>query len=204
MIASKKQLAVRLSRLQSFETPSLRLEQYPTDSEIAAEIIWFASQIGDIEGKVVADLGCGTGILGIAAMFFKPKKIYFVDIDRFALKKLQSNLELFELGVPYEIINSDIASFNTEVDLVLQNPPFGTKTEHADKQFLEKAFSISSNIYSFHKTTSDTFIKKISEDFGFSVNHFFRFDFPIKQTQSFHKRKIHRIDVGCWHLEKDF
>ncbi len=91
MITSKKQLAVALSRLQNFEKPSFKLEQYPTDSEIAAEIIWFADLNNDIRNKIIADLGCGTGILGIAATFFNPEMVYFVDVDQRTLKNLNNN-----------------------------------------------------------------------------------------------------------------
>jgi putative methylase len=198
---SKKQLAVYLSRLQNFENPSFRLEQYPTDSEIAAEVIWYAEQLGDIQGKKIADLGCGTGVLGIGALIFEPEKVFFVDIDERALKKLKNNLQLMELD-NYEIFNSNIKDFNKKVDIVIQNPPFGTKNEHADKLFLEKAFAISDVIYSFHKLTSEKFIEAISKDHNFKITHFFKFNFPLKKTMKFHKKSIQRIDVGCWRLEK--
>lgn len=201
MVNSKKQLAIALSKLLVFDKPSIRLEQYPTDSEVAAEVIWWANQYGDIQGKVMADLGCGTGILGIGCMFFDPKEVYFVDTDEKPLKRLKENLILFERK-NFEIHNLDVNEFNQEVDVIFQNPPFGVKSEHADKVFLEKAFKISKVIYSFHKTTSENFIKKISSDFRFKITHFFKFNFPLKQTQSYHTRKVHRIDVGCWRMEK--
>jgi len=199
---SQKQLAVTLSRLASFEKPSLRLEQYPTDSEVAAEIIWWAQQTGDISGKTIADFGCGTGILGIGCLFFEPKKVSFVDIDPYALKRLDENLKLNEFD-NYEILNLPVEKFEEKVDVVIQNPPFGTRTEHADKLFLEKAFVTAEVIYSLHKTTSQKFIEQISKDNGFKITNYFKFDFPLKQSHSFHSRKIHRIDVGCWRMQKN-
>ena len=198
---SKKQLAVTLSRLQSFEKPSIRLEQYATDSEIAAEIIWHAQLAGDIYKKTIADLGCGTGILGIGTMFFQPEKVFFVDVDERTLKKLENNLKLSELK-NYEIICSDVSKFNEKVDVVFQNPPFGTKNEHADKIFLEKAFQIADVIYSFHKLSTKKFVEAIAKDHNFNITHFFKFDFPLKQTQFYHTRKIHKIEVGCWRFER--
>ena len=44
---SKSQLAILLSRLASFTKPDVKSEQYPTDSEIAAEILWQAALQGD-------------------------------------------------------------------------------------------------------------------------------------------------------------
>ena len=202
MFNSKKQLAVALSRLSSFEKPSLKLEQYPTDSEVAAEVIWWANQQGDIENKTIADFGCGTGILGIGCTGFNPKHMYFVDIDEKPLKRLKENLLLMDKTKGYEIRNQDINQFDEKVDLIIQNPPFGTKSVHADKVFLERAFKLANVIYSFHKTTSKNFIQKISTDNGFKVTHFFQFNFPIKQTQNFHKKKIHKVEVGCWRMVK--
>ena len=198
---SKKQLAVALSRLQSFEKPSFKLEQYPTDSEIAAEVLWFASQYGDLDNKEIADLGCGTGILGIGALMLESKSLNFVDIDERALRKLKQNLQLMEFK-NYEIFNLNVEAFNKKVDVVIQNPPFGVKSEHADKVFLKKAFKISNVIYSFHKTTSEKFIDAISKDNGFKITHFFKFDFPLKQTMDFHKKRIQKSEVGCWRMEK--
>ncbi|MEM4397769.1 MAG: METTL5 family protein [Candidatus Woesearchaeota archaeon] len=200
-IVSKKQLAVLLSRLKAFEKPSFRLEQYSTDSEIAAEVIWNAYQLGDLDNKVIADLGCGTGILGIGCLFMKPKKVYFVDIDERQLKNLDNNLKLMALK-NYEIVLTDVNKFNQKVDLVIQNPPFGTKKEHADKIFLEKAFQISNVIYSFHKIESKRFIEAISKDHNFLITNYFEFDFPLKNTMDFHEKKVKKIKVGCWRFEK--
>ena len=85
-IASKSGLAVVLSRLSVFQRPKVRVEQYPTDSEIAAEVLWSAFMKGDIDKMCIADLGCGTGILGIGALLLGAKKVYFLDIDQNALE----------------------------------------------------------------------------------------------------------------------
>ena len=78
---TKTQLAVELSRLKTFQKPKMYLEQYPTDSEIAADMLWSADMQGDIEGKVIADLGAGTGILGIGALILGAKGITCSLID---------------------------------------------------------------------------------------------------------------------------
>ena len=76
-IRSKSSLAVLLSKLKGFETEKVseKLEQYQTDPEIAAEILWFAGFNNDISRKVIVDLGCGTGILGIGALVMGAKKV---------------------------------------------------------------------------------------------------------------------------------
>ena len=209
-INSKSKLAILISRLKGFEIGKVRtdLEQYQTDSEIAAEIAWFAGYNKDISGKVIVDLGCGTGILGISALVIGAKKVYFVDIDKNAVETVKSNLKYVEqqLGIKIfgksEFIVEDAMKFKKKVDVVLQNPPFGVKVKHADKVFLEQAVELAPVIYSFHKIESGRFIDDFIKKKEFRITHFWSFDFPLKMTMSYHSRKIHRIKVGCWRLEK--
>ena len=206
MKLSKSGLAIELSKLKVFETPKVRLEQYPTDSEIAGEVLWLAYMRGDIEGKEIADLGCGTGILGLGTMILGAKCVHFIDVDSGALSITKTNYKKVRndcnIEGKSEFINSNINEFKHNVDTVVQNPPFGTKDKHADKVFLEKAFSIAKVIYSIHKIESAKFIERISADNGFKLTDILEFDFPLKNTLEHHKKKIHRIKVGCWRLEK--
>lgn len=203
---SKKSLAVFLSKLRVFENPDMRLEQYATDSDIAAEIIWAAYMNQDVEDKVIVDFGCGTGILGIGALLMAAKKVYFVDIDPKAIELLRSNLkflnERVEGELDYEIINTAIESFDKKVDVVIQNPPFGTKVEHSDRVFLTKAFATADKIYSFHKSTTASFVDAISKDNHFKITAEYKLKFPLKNTMKFHKQKVERIDVTCFRIEK--
>lgn len=199
---SKSSLAVTLSKLRVFSSPSPKLEQYPTDSEIAAEMLWYASMNKDIQGKIIADLGCGTGILGIGAIMLGAKKVFFVDTDIKALDILKKNLEDSDISKDYTILKSDVKQFNQKVDVVLQNPPFGTREEHADREFLETAAKISDIIYTFHKTTTQKFVEVFAEDAGLKVTGRWDFAFPLKQTLKQHKQKIRRIAVSCFRLER--
>jgi rRNA N6-adenosine-methyltransferase METTL5 len=61
-----QQLVAALQGVEAFRSPDFRLEQYSTGVEVAAHSLFeIQSHFGDIEGKLVADVGCGTGILGI-------------------------------------------------------------------------------------------------------------------------------------------
>jgi len=202
MAYSKSSLAITLSRLQVFIDPKVNLEQYPTDSEVAAEVLWSASMNGDIEGKVIADLGCGTGILGIGAILLGAERVLFVDTDDSALALLKKNLESLDIDSGFDILHSDISDFKESVDVVLENPPFGTRERHIDKLFLEKAASISKVIYSFHKTSTASFVYAFAKDNNLKITNKFDFSFPLKATQSFHKKRIERIEVSCFRLER--
>jgi len=62
-----KQLEMILQRVGGFPRPQAALEQYQTPAPLAARLLYHALMKGDIEGKQVCDLGCGTGILAIGA-----------------------------------------------------------------------------------------------------------------------------------------
>ncbi|MFA6887909.1 MAG: METTL5 family protein [Candidatus Woesearchaeota archaeon] len=199
---TKKQLAIQLSKLKRFENPKIQLEQYTTDSEIAGTVLWDAMMKGDIADKTIADLGAGTGILGIGALLIGAKHVYFVEKDNDAIKILKENLALIEDTRTYTIIHKEINEFDTQVDTVLQNPPFGTQQVHADKPFLEKAFSIAKAVYSFHKTTTDSFVRAIASDFKFKIAETYAFLFPLRNTYSHHTKKVEKIEVVCYKLVK--
>ena len=199
---SKSGLAIELSGLETFTSPKAKLEQYPTDSEIAADIIWQAYMLGDIKGKTIADLGCGTGILGIGALLLGAKKVFFVDTDTAALAVLGNNLNKEGIKKGFSIINSDISDFKERADIVLQNPPFGTREKHIDRSFLEKAFSLADIVYSFHKTSTEDFVTKFAADSKFNITAKWGFAFPLKQTLGHHTKRIQRIEVTCFRLER--
>ena len=208
-ISTKKQLAIILSQLKGFEKPKIRLEQYSTEADIAAEIIWFAFYRREIKGKVIADLGCGTGTLGLSTLLMGAKKVYFVDIDEKAIDIAKENLKFLEekLGVKLSkkavFVVNDVKDFDEKVEVVMQNPPFGIKGErHKDREFLEKAFDIAEVVYSFHKAESKQFIAKFSGDKGWKVTDYWKFNWPLKQTMKYHEKRIQYIPVGCWRLVK--
>jgi putative methylase len=135
------------------------------------------------------------------------KKVYFIDIDDKVIKIAKNNLKFAEKELRIkldkaEFIVEDVRKFNKKADVILQNPPFGVKVKHADKAFLEKAVEIAPVIYSFHKLESSRFIDKFTKQKGFKMSHFWTFDWPLKMTMKFHAKRIHRVKVGCWRLEK--
>jgi putative methylase len=204
-VRSKGSLGVALSSLKGFSEPKVRVEQYSTDSEIAAEVLWTAYLGGDI-GKVSVDLGCGTGIMGVGLLLLGAKKVYFVDSDEKVIEIAKTNLKKVksEFSTVGEAIFKcvDVLDFDQKADLVVQNPPFGVKVRHMDRIFLEKAFETSDVIYSFHKSEGKKFILDLSTRKGFNVTNIWDFDFPLKNTYGYHTRKIKRIKVSCFRFEK--
>ena len=205
MIKSKQNLEIELSKLAGFEEPSFMLEQYATPANIAAEWVWNMAMKGEAAGKVVLDAACGPGIIGIGLLLMGAKKIYFVDKDEKIMNICIDNYNAlcneYELGNA-EFILHDISLFDVEVDIVVQNPPFGTKESHLDKKFLVKAFSVSKVVYSMHKYSTKKFVEAICKDFSFKITELWRYDFPIKAAFKFHTKPVRFIDVGLWRMEK--
>ncbi len=206
MVRSKKDLAVYLSKLKSFEKPSIQLEQYATPSDIAAEWAWNMALKGEVANKIILDAACGPGIIGMALLVMGAKKIYFLDKDKEAMQLCIDNYnkikEEYEVGEA-EFIIEDISLFDGIVDLVVQNPPFGTKVKHIDKIFLEKAFQVTNIVYSMHKWSTKGFVEAISKDHSFKITDAWRYEFPIKKTFAHHKKKVEYVDVGLWRMEKN-
>lgn len=205
-IRSKKDLELALSQLKGFNEPSWELEQYATPADIAADWLWQAALKKEIGNKIILDAACGPGILGIGALLMGAKKVFFVDKSQEALSLGQENYRQtksqYEIGEA-EFVLSDIRLFDEEVDVVLENPPFGTKEKHEDKAFLEKAFEVSKIVWSMHKLVTKPFVEAISENKGFKITDFYQYSFPIKAVFKFHEKPVKIIEVGLWRMEKE-
>lgn len=209
-ISSKSSLAVVLSKLKGFEKPKVREEQYTTEPEIAAELLWNMHMRGELDGKTIADLGSGTGFLGLGALLMGAKRVILVEKDKEAVKTAKQNLEFlksqgFELGesVFKEMDVEEFSEIGGRADFVVENPPFGTRQEHIDKAFLKAAFAIADTVLSFHKTSTEKFVIAFAKDNGFRAAEKLDFKFPLHATQDYHTRKLHRIDVTLYRLEKE-
>lgn len=70
-------------------------------------------------GRSVIDVGCGSGILGIAAAITGAKSVYMCDIDPQAVKAARNNAELN--GVDCEIEQADLLATSRRAELILAN-----------------------------------------------------------------------------------
>ncbi|KAH9300809.1 hypothetical protein KI387_012392, partial [Taxus chinensis] len=139
------------------------LEQYPTGPHIASRMVYMAENtFGDIMGKIVVDLGCGCGTLGVAAMLMGAEHVIGVEMDSDALEIASSNASELETGMDF--IKCDVGKLTwtgPTVDTVIMNPPFGTRKKGADLDFLSTALKVSTGaVYSLHKTSAREHIKR--------------------------------------------
>ena len=74
----------------------------------------------DLEGKTVIDFGCGSGILGIAALKLGAKEVIGIDIDPQALLASQDNANRNEVGDRISLYLPDNQP-SLQADVVLAN-----------------------------------------------------------------------------------
>ena len=98
-----------LSTVAPFERPKQWLEQSPTTPPLAAGILSRARERGDVEGKVICDLGCGCGMLTVAAILCDAGVVLGVDVDEDALETCKTNLESFDPAMEAELARADVA-----------------------------------------------------------------------------------------------
>jgi len=201
----KKHLAKILSSLERFKDPKIELEQYETPGDVAAEMIWIADMKGKIRDKVIADLGCGTGILAIGCALLGAEKIYAVDVDGDAIEIARRNAVKMGCNDYIEFLKMDVSDFDINVDTVVMNPPFGCQSRNADRPFLNKGFEISNDIFSLHLARRDVerFLEKYSAEFGFSVHFLKKMEMELPARFFFHRKRIERMDVNIIHFERD-
>jgi putative methylase len=182
----RQQLEMVLQKLKPLETRSEKLEQYSTPANVATDVVWGAFAEGDIEGKDVADLGCGNGVLAIAAKLMGASEVLGVDVDPNAVRTAQGNAE--DLGLEVAFIEGDVASVQGKFDTVIQNPPFGAQKRHADRAFIKKALELAPRVYSLHNDGTEDFVARMVESLGSTCRPVKRFKFEIPFAFEFHKK----------------
>jgi predicted RNA methylase len=88
---------------------------------------------------------------------------------------------------------------------VLQNPPFGIKTQHADRLFLTKAVECGKRIYSLHKDGLEKtryFLTSLAEKSGGRVMQILKFKFEIPYMFKFHRKPKVTYNVDLYIIEK--
>ncbi|XP_067405371.1 rRNA N6-adenosine-methyltransferase METTL5 isoform X2 [Emydura macquarii macquarii] len=196
-----KELESCLQQVDDFEHPKLLLEQYPTRPHIAACMLYtIHNTFDDIENKVVADLGCGCGVLSIGSVMLGAGLCVGFDIDADALEIFSRNAEEFEL-TNVDMIQCNICSFADRMsktfDTVIMNPPFGTKhNKGMDMAFLKVALQMAQTaVYSLHKTSTRHHIQKKADEWKVKMEVIAELRYDLPASYKFHKKKSVDIEV---------
>jgi putative methylase len=196
----KKDLEMLLQTIPPFDKPKASMEQYSTPSVIASDLLFTAYAEGDIADRVVADLGCGTGILAIGAGKLGAKRVIAVDLDENALSQAEANARF--TNVEIEFVQEDVTEFAEKVDTVVMNPPFGSQKRNADRPFLDVAMTFADAVYSIHMSDTVDFLAKYISDRGFYVDFQKRYKFEIPHMFLFHTKAKKCFDVSLLCLRR--
>lgn len=190
----KKDLAIALQSVRDFDGPSASLEQYMTPANMAADMVFDAYANGDVQGMKVVDLGCGTGMLSIAAWLMGAGMVMGFDASESALAVAEANRGYF--GADVTFTRCDVSQVTEGADTVLMNPPFGCQTRNADRPFLDKALEISECVYSIHMANSVDFVREYCEKRGRRVASYKIYKYDIPHLFAFHKRAKQTVEVA--------
>jgi len=197
-IIPKRQLDIRLDKLEALKTPKLGLEQYPVSAEAASELLYMASfQHNDLEGRII-DLGTGTGRLAIGAALMGASDIVGLDVDGPSIYIAVRNARESNVNVGWVIgdLNSVVGGFQT----VLMNPPYGTRSPHMDARFLTRAFELAPVTYSIHKSSTRNFLTELAKKNGRRVDVVRSLEMRIPHLFDFHRKKWETIQVDLYRI----
>ncbi|XP_043495308.1 rRNA N6-adenosine-methyltransferase METTL5 [Polistes fuscatus] len=204
---SLRKLEEYLQQIDGFEKPKIKLEQYTTSAHIASHMLYTAqSQFNDIEGRVVADFGCGCGVLSLGAQMLGASHVIGFEIDSDALNIFYRNctdLDLFVESIQCDILQYLPGKFEKYFDTVIMNPPFGTKKNSGtDIKFLEVAIKAASNtVYSLHKTSTRDYILSKATQLGAKGTVIAELRYDLPRIYKFHKKDSVDIQVDFIRFE---
>ncbi len=204
MFTKKRHLEMALQDIPGHLDPDPDREQYLTPAPIAADLVWNATNQGDVSGLKVLDLGCGTGILALAAALMGAQEVVGVDVDEKAIKIAQKQAKRLE--IPVRFLTLDVADFTEKADTVIMNPPFGaqrSQRREGDRRFLEKALKLAPVVYSFHLKKTEEFLDKLVKALNGTVTHRFHYSFSLPRIYPFHQEEQREVEVVVLRVERN-
>lgn len=204
--ATRRRLAQELAVVAGFEDPRAPLEQYHTPPDLAAHIVHDADLQGDIEDRMVIDLGCGTGMLALGAALRGPRTVVGVDIDPAPLEIARENERCVGARADIEWVRADATRAPVCLDgpvTVVMNPPFGAQhgNEHADRAFLQTAADIAEVSYSVHNAGSLEFVEAFARDRSGEVTRAFQAEIDLPLQFEFHEIDVETIEAEVYRIE---
>ncbi|MDP7043416.1 MAG: 50S ribosomal protein L11 methyltransferase [Candidatus Thalassarchaeaceae archaeon] len=212
MAGGLRQLAIALSQLTPHPCSNVELEQYSLEGELAARWLMDIIEFGDLtEGCMVADLGCGNGIMAIGALHLGAGTALAIEADEEALGVAKSNLKgegFWQMGVPIHatigvddldaILGAERYSLS-DVDLVISNPPWGRQKQHADRPFFQAIINCGATAHLLHSANA-THIEPFFSSAGWNAEKYGTADFALPANYEHHTSQRNKTRVAFWRL----
>ncbi|MEF8775149.1 MAG: METTL5 family protein [Haloarculaceae archaeon] len=205
-MSTKSRLTQQLGVVAGFDDPRVDLEQYRTPPDLAAHLVHTADLYGDVDGRIVVDLGCGTGMLALAAALRGPEAVVGLDLDPGPLATARENEARVGTTSSVSWVRADAGVAPLcpgGPTTVIMNPPFGAQAghEHADRGFLETAAGLADVSYSIHNADSADFVQAFVDDHGGSVTHAFEAAVDLPRQFDFHESDRETVDTEVFRIE---
>ncbi len=192
-----------LSGLAPQTHDSVKLEQYATDGDLASRWLADIAAFGDLsKGCTVADLGAGTGVLGLGALAMGAGRAILVEADQAACEVAKSNAESMGFADSVEVIQATLGSDPVNLgsaDVIISNPPWGRQTPRADRPFFEAMIAATAPAHLLHSAEA-THIQPLFEEAGWSTERYGEADFALPAAYSHHSRQRGRTRAAFWRL----
>ncbi len=193
-----------LAALETFEQQDPSLEQVTTPPEEAAGLLWDAQARGDIVGKTVLDLGCGTGMLAIGSALLGAQSVVGIDVDKRALSIAKKSAT--ELGLSVRWILGRVQDLDQVFcETVVMNPPFGVQKHGAIEPFLDYALTSvprGGGVYLFSGPGSQRLIEALALARAIRVEEHTRLTWRFPAVFAFHTERSAELQVDRWVLRK--
>ena len=165
-------------------------------------------QLDGLEGRAVADLGAGNGILGIAALMLGASRVLFVEADPAAVAVLEENLAGLDdsLAARARVLAARVGRDDValdETELIIMNPPWGVQQAKADRPFMELA--LDTNVEAIHVLHSDhaAHLEPMAGEAGWNGEVVLRTTFRLPPTYAHHAQRKGTTDVKCWRFFRE-
>jgi putative methylase len=189
-----------LAAIPPHPKPRVELEQYATPATLAAPLLFEAYTRGDVEGRRVVDLGCGTGVFALGAALLGAAYVTGVDADAASLDVARA--QAARLGVDVEWVASDVAEWQGAADTVLMNPPFGAQSRGADRPFLDRAFATAPVVYTIHHAPSREFVERYAAERGYVATDRWRLVFPLRHQYAHQEKAVKEVETVAFRLAR--
>lgn len=88
-------------------------------------------------------------------------------------------------------------------DVVVTNPPFGTRNKGIDMAFVAAGAAIATGaVYSLHKSSTRAHVHKHAERLGLKPRVVAQLRYDLPKTYRFHKKASLDIEVDFWRFAK--
>ncbi len=201
----RKKLERLIAQIPDYENPKIEYEQYTIPPALAADIVWIAeTKYRDISGKLVIDLGCGTGRLTVAAALMGARQVIGIDLDYEAVNQAKNSLtQLFLKLSNIDLVCADafMPPIARPCDTVVENPPFGVHKKGYDVSMLKAAAEMGGVIYTIHKSSTANYIENfIKKQLRKNLELIYTAKIPIPPIYPFHAKPRHEVEVHIYRV----